>query len=155
MSQIQDKVRSLLIPVHGGTLLLPNVAVAEVVDYRTPQPTEDGPPWLLGFMDWRGLDVPLISFEVVRGDGNPEVDSHARVAVVNTIKGGEVAFYALLTTGIPRLVRVAEEDVMPADTEESLAPGEAARVLVNGAPAVIPDLDTLESLVADYLKHAA
>ncbi len=155
MSQIQDKVRSLLIPVQGGTLLLPNVAVAEVVDYQAPQAVEGGPPWLLGFIHWRGLDVPLISFEVVRGDSNPEVDPHARVAVVNSVKGGEVAFYALLTAGIPRLVRVGDEDVMPGEAAVLPVPGEAARVLVNGAPAVIPDLDTLESLVADYLKHAA
>ena len=155
MSQIQDKVRSLLVPVQGGMLLLPNVAVAEVVDHQTPQAVEEGPPWLLGFIHWRGLDVPLLSFEAVRGESVPEALPQARIAVVNTIKGGEVAFYALLTAGIPRLVQVAEEDVMPAETEESLAPGEAARVLVNGAPAVIPDLDALESLVADYLKHAA
>ncbi|MBW3067889.1 chemotaxis protein CheW, partial [Pseudomonas aeruginosa] len=43
----------LLVPLADRTLLLPNVAVAELIPYRAP-PTSDGAPgWVRGPIAWR------------------------------------------------------------------------------------------------------
>ncbi|WP_297527280.1 chemotaxis protein CheW [Thiohalobacter sp.] len=155
MNVIQDKVRSLMVPLAGSTLLVPNVAVAEVVGYSEPAPVSDAPDWVLGVMDWRGHRIPLISFEALRGEPVPALSAQARIAVLNTVTGDRrVPFYALVTAGIPRLLRVGADDVQSAGALEP-ATGELARVQVNGMPAVIPDLKRLEGLVTGYWKQAA
>ena len=45
----------LLIPLADRTLLLPNVVVAELIPYRTPQVTPGMPDWFLGQVAWRDL----------------------------------------------------------------------------------------------------
>ncbi len=155
MNVIQDKVRSLMIPLAGSTLLVPNVAVAEVIGYSEPAPVSDAPDWVLGVLDWRGHRIPLISFEALRGDPVPSLSAQARIAVVNTVTGDRrVPFYALVTAGIPRLIRVGADELQTAGALEPAA-GELARVQVNGVAAVIPDLERLEGLVGSYWKQAA
>ena len=57
----------LLVPLADRTLLLPNVAVAELIPYRAPQVTEGTPDWFLGQIAWRDLRLPLLSFEAASG----------------------------------------------------------------------------------------
>ena len=53
----------LLLPLSDRTLLVPNVALAELIPYRAPQATPGLPAWLLGQVAWRDLRLPLLSFE--------------------------------------------------------------------------------------------
>ena len=57
----------LLVPLADRTLLLPNVAVAELIPYRAPQVSEGAPAWFLGQIAWRDLSLPLFSFEAASG----------------------------------------------------------------------------------------
>ena len=43
-----NEVRSVLIPLNTGRLLLPNVVVAEVMNYQRPEDRDDTPNWFLG-----------------------------------------------------------------------------------------------------------
>src|SRR5690606_466660 len=58
-----SSLTGLLVPLADRTLLLPNVAVAELVPYRAPRTAEGAPSWFLGQVAWRGLSLPLLSFE--------------------------------------------------------------------------------------------
>src|SRR6218665_6577 len=69
----------LLVPLADRTLLLPNVAVAELIPYRAPQVTPGMPAWFLGQMAWRDLSLPLLSFEAA-SDGQPQIRPGARGA---------------------------------------------------------------------------
>lgn len=150
MSVIQDKVRGLLVSLEGETLLVPNVAVAEVLPYSELDSSADGPDWLRGFLDWRGYRLPVVSIEVVHGHAAPAIDKHSRIAVLNTVKGdGGISFYAILTRGIPHLARLGDEDIAMAGAFDEAASGELARVQVNSQRAIIPDLEALETLVEE------
>jgi chemosensory pili system protein ChpC len=138
-------VRSLIIPLSGTVLLLPNTAVAEVADYKTPQEVADAPAWLLGMMLWRGRSLPLLAIEPLLGHSAGVGGVHARAVVCNTLNGNAVLpFVAILSQGIPRL-----QELKP-DMVETVEPGEqdtavvAARMRLAGIEAVIPDLDALE-----------
>ena len=75
---------SMLLPVEGRLLLLPGVAVAEIVTFVPPE--HDGvnmPPWYLGTIHWRNQRVPLVSYEVLTGGSLPFISSHCRIAVMN------------------------------------------------------------------------
>mgnify|MGYP000066495687 CR=1 FL=1 len=79
-----QEVASLLIPLQGHTILLPNVTVAEIVPVSEVQPIQEAPAWYLGNCIWRELTVPVLSIEALNGDVTPSVHSKARFAVLNT-----------------------------------------------------------------------
>lgn len=143
-------VPSLLIPVQEITLLLPNAAVAEIIDYREPEPVSDAPQWLLGLVPWRGLQLPLLSFEVVLQGAPPEAGGGLRIAVMNTLNGNpDLPFFGIVLQGIPHLVRADEATVTRTDQGDDATPGVLARVDVNGEPAIIPDLDAVEKMLSE------
>jgi chemosensory pili system protein ChpC len=136
----------LLVPLADRTLLLPNVAVAELIAYRAPQSTQGTPSWFLGQVPWRDLTLPLLSFEAA-SNGQPETGSRARVAVLNAVGGRDhVKFIALLVQGIPRSVKI---DSSLARSDVTLAPLELDAVNLGDVQARIPDLIGLEQKLAD------
>ncbi|AZZ15368.1 TPA: chemotaxis protein CheW [Pseudomonas aeruginosa] len=143
-----DSLTGLLLPLSDRTLLLPNVAVAELIAYRNPQVAADLPQWYLGQVAWRDLRLPLLSFEAASsGEQQPVLGSSARVVVINALGGRpHVKFLALLVQGIPRSVRL---DANLASTAAPLAALELAAVDIGGETARIPDLAGLEEKLAD------
>ncbi|GLZ85150.1 chemotaxis protein [Metapseudomonas resinovorans] len=136
----------LLLPLSDRTLLVPNVALAELIPYRAPQATPGLPAWLLGQVAWRDLRLPLLSFEAAAG-GEAKVGSGARVAVLNALGGRpHVKFIALLLQGIPRSLKL-ETDLRRANAP--LAALELDSVQLGTDVAKIPDLVALEQMLAD------
>lgn len=141
----------VLIPVANRQLLLPNVAVAEIVDYADPQAAPKGSPdWLVGHMIWRGLNLPLISYDAANGGRalTPE-SNRGRIAVLNAIseRRQQVPFVAIVTQGIPRLVKVDESLVREIQLETG--PADRMGVELEGQELYIPNLEYLEKLAAE------
>ena len=142
MSAVIDKVRSLWIPLRGMNLLLPNVAVAEVVPYREPEPLEAGPEWLLGVLTWRDQPIPLVSYELFCRQDAPASADRARILVLNSTRDDiRLPFFAMITSGIPRLFLADEEgleDVL--GSEEYASDHSLSAVRIGSEQADIPDL---------------
>lgn len=138
------EVPSLMVPMQGRPLLVPNLAVAEIVPFNAPVPESGKPSWYLGHIMWRGVKVPVISVVQVRGD-DEDIPAEARIAVFNGL-GGEVPFYGVISHGIPRLVRVRQQDLEAMDG--MYTPIDDAFVAVGGELAIIPNLIQLESMIA-------
>lgn len=154
LTNMQDSVRTLIIPLQGHNLLLPNVAVAEVIPYIRPRAIEGGPAWLLGAISWRGLNIPLISFDRLHGQEDADTLAQARIAIFNSVQAGSgLGFYALVTAGIPQLKRVNAEAIQELSAEA--ADGILSQVQIGDILAAIPDLAALESVVADCWKQVA
>ncbi len=142
-------VRALLMPLQGGRmLLLPNAAVAEVVALRDLAPAADGAPaWLLGTLPWRGLAVPVVGYEALRGEAADATLAGAQVVIANTLgAGAALGYYGVRAAGIPHLLAVAE-----GMAETVVAPGEGGYALcdlrLGESRATIPDLDAIETQV--------
>jgi chemosensory pili system protein ChpC len=136
----------LMVPLSDRTLLVPNVAVAELLPYRAPQATPGMPAWMLGQIAWRDLRLPLLSFEAA-SDGESQITSNTRVAVINALGGRpEIKFLALLVQGIPRSIKL-ESNLARANVQ--LAALELDAVSIGEAVLKIPDLIGLEQLLAD------
>jgi chemosensory pili system protein ChpC len=149
MAAESDTVRSLLMPITWGSLLLPSAAVAEVVAYHHHTPLDEGPPWLMGRFSWRGLTLPLVSLEAVMGTARPPLLPGPRVAILNAVTASPtLPFYALNIQGIPHLVQAGHGTVVAAETDRR-RPGVALYVQVMGQSAVIPDLEGLQRMVRD------
>lgn len=147
-----QEVASLLIPLQGQTILLPNVTVAEIVPVSSIQPVQDAPDWYLGNCIWRELTVPVLSIEVLNGDAAPSMHSRARFAVLNTTGINEnLPFIAVLTQGLPRLARVSEEEIREREDAENRAV-DLMHVSWAGETTVIPNVPAIEQIFLDYLS---
>lgn len=143
-------IRGVLIPVGGERLLLPNATVAEIISYRDPDASrEDGPAWLLGSISWRQRKVPVVALETLLG-GEYKGYTRGRIAVCySLLDDNERPYLGVVSDGIPRLVRVREEDIEPLPLSEADADLPVlARLSLKGEEALIPDLARLTEMVA-------
>lgn len=147
VSQDVESLTGLLMPLADRMLLMPNVAVAELIPYRAPQAVQGMPAWFLGQVQWRDLSLPLLSFEAASNGQAQPVSNTARVAVLNAVGGRDhVKFIALLVQGIPHSIKV---DASLARADVALAPLELDAVNLGDVQARIPDLVGLEQKLAD------
>ncbi len=144
MAEIASPIRSVMIPIQGGRLLLPNATVAEVVLYRKPDPVEGAPPWVLGTIVWRGWRVPVILPAVLAQRENEEDPSRANLAILKAL-GGTVSHVAVPARGVPRLTTVGPEDIETSDLP--IGNGVLRPVTINGEAADIPDLDQIQQML--------
>jgi chemosensory pili system protein ChpC len=148
MAEVESVVRSQLLPLNGMSLVLPNTCIAEVIGYRQPEAVDNAPEWLLGMIDWRGLRIPLISFE--RANEQP-LDGNAkskRITVLNGINGNDdLAFYGVLTQGIPRLISVNKSRINAITKPDTKLPLALEQTMIDELHAVIPDQDKIENLL--------
>lgn len=148
MANKNTVIHSQLITAGQHVLLVPNTAVAEIVHYTDPQPADNAPDWLLGTMEWRGLRLPVISFQHAAGDASGEPGATRRIAVINGVHNdNSLQFYAMVIEGNPRLVNIGAESISTRADGES-AQLQLQQVTVNDViDAVIPDLSALEQLI--------
>ena len=147
MSNLNISIRSLLIPLTHDKLLLPNTSLAEIV-LQTDVETVDGPEWLLGLLSWRGLKVPLVSFEAIQGDAVGPVAKNSRIIVLNTLSSdSKLSFFAIQAQGIPHLISANQSVVTAIAQDAGDETGVLRHVLVEAEPAIIPDLDKIESML--------
>jgi chemosensory pili system protein ChpC len=150
------EIRCVLVPVGNLRLLLPNANVAEVITLTTPEPVPGAPEWLLGRIAWRGWRVPLISFTKLADAQEGDSELSVRVAVLKALGDNpDVPFVAMLTQGFPRLTTLNAELIIPTHDGKPLPRGVKAQVLVRDDMAVIPDLEGIESEVAELLQQAS
>ncbi len=150
MSQaVIKEVRSVLIPLGDRQLLLPNAVVAEVMDYQSPDPVEGAPEWFLGNMAWRGIIIPVVSFEAMQGGEVVTPGHRGRIAIMNTLNGHPLfSHIGLVVQAIPSLARVSVDNVLPsANNEEMVDPLIRQVVELDMSPVYIPNLDEIEQRV--------
>lgn len=143
---------AVLIALEHDKLLLPNVAVAEVVSQDGVEAAAgDAPPWLTGTLPHAGRRLPVISFEALNGASRPAASRRARVVIVNSpgshFDGGQ---FGLLAQGYPHLLSLNRSALKPAPLRETdRADLLLSRVRIASQEAAIPDLDGIE---ADLLR---
>ena len=150
--EISREIRGVMIPVTNGRVLLPNATVAEVITYSNPERIPNAPEWLLGRQSWRGWRLPLFSFSILTGLAHEEGYLGARVAVLKALGGhAKMPFIAMLTQGFPRLTTISADLLIPTGDEGHPPTGVRNQVLVRDDHAMIPDLNTIESLMVQAL----
>lgn len=146
-----QEVASLLIPLHGQSILLPNVTVAEIVPVSQIQLVQNAPHWYVGNCEWRELIVPVFSLEALNGELKPVPNPRARFAVLNTTgQHTDFPFMAIVTQGLPRLARVNEDEISKLEDAEN-RDYDLMHVSWAGEHTVIPDVVAIEKTFLEYL----
>ncbi len=142
------QVASLIIPLTGKNLLVPNACVAEIVANITTQPKNDTmPDWVMGIVHWRDLALPCLALGRLLG-GETAAENTARIAIFNTLSDGySKRFYGVAMTGIPRLARVTEQELILDEGE--CGEYEKLHVQLNGEACIVPNLEAIEKLLVN------
>lgn len=135
----------LLLPLGDRTLVLPNVAVAELIGHHAFSCQPGQTDWHLGWVDWRQQRLPLLGFEAACG-GHTPCGERARIVVLNALGDTGLRYLALLVQGIPRSCKL---DSQLNYVDVPLTPLELAAVQVGDQVARVPDLVSLERLVRE------
>ncbi|MBL7003656.1 MAG: chemotaxis protein CheW [Gammaproteobacteria bacterium] len=111
--QENDVIRCMQLPLFDHWLLLPNAAIAEVISYADfSDISMSGDSVILGDIDWRGIKVPTLSFEMAVGLDKPESTSKDRIAIIYNPAGGDKnAYIGVRLTDIPRSFRAETESL--------------------------------------------
>lgn len=143
-----------VISLQKQGVLLPQSNIAEIIPYEPLQRLENTPDWFLGLLSWRGIQVPVVSFEMLtveRASFSLVSVSSASLVIIKGLNSQEaLPYHAMVAQTIPRLVELNEEMLL--DPEESAAQTETARVRYEDELMSIPDLDYVESAIRGVMK---
>jgi chemosensory pili system protein ChpC len=144
----EQEIRSILAPLTGGHVLLPNSAVAEVLSFTAPEPIKQSPAWLLGELAWHGWQVPVICFEqLVNKKDRNSVTPRSRILVIKTLgESTQVNYIGLVIQGLPKLKTVTTANLVEVPSDD-LPVTLFSRVSIGESQAVIPELGELTRAV--------
>ncbi len=155
-----SQVNCLLLPVVGAVMLVPQAAVAEVLNWGDRE-TDDlrldatgTSPHGYGWINWRDQNIPLLSFASIDSGWRPARDKDLKIVICNAVfKASITGFYGLLVSGFPRALRLSSEAEMVFESAPSDKPGVQMVVSIDGEAAVIPDFEYLEEVVCDLVAN--
>ena len=111
---MSDQIKCIVLKINGDELLMPNASVAEIVPIKNIINVANKPGWMLGYLDWRGHSVPLISFEAMGGVRMPSLATgNVKAAVLFSIgEDKNFPYISILIQDAPAVVNVKEEDIL-------------------------------------------
>jgi len=147
-----DGLNCLLLDIGGRKILLPKSTLNEVVSYQQPIPFENSPEWLLGSLEWKNWEVPVISFSNLSGVTSASSTRASHIAIIKSLTDNrEMPFLGLVIYAAPGKINIAESDLVE-DHAAQPSLGVYSTVKVGKTSGVlIPDFDRLSQLAA----HAA
>jgi chemosensory pili system protein ChpC len=144
----EKEIRTLLAPLTHGHVLLPNSVVAEILDFKQPEPFKQGPVWLLGELVWHGWQVPVISYlRLINASANDQITKKSRILLIKTLgESTRLNFIGLLIQGLPTLKTVTAKKLIEKKGED-LPKVVFSNVTIDDLSAIIPELKHLTGIV--------
>ena len=145
-----EEIRCIVAPLTYGHVLVPNIVVAELMDFTMPEPLRKAPDWILGELVWNGWQVPVISFEHLISDSTANtVTSKARILVIKTLgESIQVNYIGLIIQGLPRLKKITADNLLE-NLADELPEGVFSEVSIDDLEAMVPELSSLTMLVEE------
>ncbi|MEJ2059371.1 MAG: chemotaxis protein CheW [Gammaproteobacteria bacterium] len=117
MSDQQQEINALLVPLRGQFLLVPQATVAELTGSQLVSEVPKTPPWFKGVVEWRAEQIPVLCLEALCGDNRALEMPAQRLAIFYGIDGyAGLPFYAVEIAGIPHPMKI-NQGSLEADTE--------------------------------------
>lgn len=150
MSAANTKIRTLLAPIKGGSVLIPGSVVAEVIACLDLKPYKDAPAWLLGGVEWNDWHVPVISFAVLGGTADDEKATvKNRILVLKSLfESSSIPYLGILINGLPRLLKISAA-MLRKPKRLSDYPSVFRQITLDEQQALIPELDELKRIVEE------
>ena len=154
MPAYPKEVKCTILTLRSENVMVPNAAIAEIISAKDALPVENSPDWYLGRMQWRGADIPLVSYEAAGGKDAKKVTLNTQVAVLyssnNTIRH---PYVGLVISGVPHVSVIKSNQINtdPSFTvDENPHPMVAQKTRINGAAVSILDTGAIEKMIAEF-----
>lgn len=144
-----NEIRGILIPVaKDKKVLLPNAIIAEVISCHEVKEIKNSPNWLLGGYNWRGYDLPVISYATLVSGTYIKSEKIKRIAVIKALGDVEaMPYFALLVEGVPRLQLITQGDLQVHEADESDNNAIASKVTIHDEMSEIPNIRFIEHVL--------
>jgi len=153
MAENSELIKCVILTLRKENILVPNTLIAEIISVKEIEESENTPGWHIGTMDWRGVDVPLLSFEAAGGMETNKVNLNTQAVVLYAVgKNDEVSehpYLGLVMSGVPHVSRFSREQIKSDDEALDDNPMVAQKVRINGARISILDVDAMVDMVAE------
>ena len=148
-----QQLYAVLVALQSDTLLLPNLAVAEVVSLEGLRPIPGAPTWFAGLLTWQGRELPIARFELLNNGAAEPPSRRTRIAVINAVSTRlSAGRYGILAEGYPHLVTLNRSALRPSESRPQDSELVISRVKVASQEALIPNLERIEAEMAAVLS---
>jgi len=145
---------AMYLPLQMDGLLLPDITVVEILKVSKISPLLKSPEWLIGNISWRGIELPLISFESLNGAASLDPKTISRIAIINgTADNSHLPYYAIVISDTPSLHIIADGDIEMCQGRPR-GRAEAMSVTVNELMAGVPNIEWVEQHLLAYILHS-
>ncbi|NOX49361.1 MAG: chemotaxis protein CheW [Gammaproteobacteria bacterium] len=148
-----NELSCVLIPAEGEQLLLPNVCVAEIVPWRRIKEVSATPSWCMGFVGWRGQNIPVIHYRGFSEQSESPGAARCLVVMNRARHSTGPAFYGIAAVSLPRMLQLVGEDLVNQEAELGIA--DALKVTLGTDHATIPNLSFIEDRVQELVGNRA
>ncbi len=147
-----DILTVLLSNIEGGKVIMPDVMIAEIVDFQaTTTETDDVPTWYLGNMKWRDIDVPLVSLEALNNDSFFTQSRSLKIIVLHgSSYRDKMPYWAFVALETPRMLRVGAKEITKIDNVE-IGNVEIMHAELLGDAVIVPDVEKIEKAIVGQL----
>jgi len=147
----EQVIKCVILTLRSENVMIPNAAIAEIISARDTSHVENTPDWYVGKMPWRGVDVPLVSFEAAVGREAKGLNLNTQIAVLYAVsKDAKYPYVGLVVSGVPHVSAFSKNQIIT-DPDSLLEaeshPMVAQKTRINGAAVSILDIDAIESMV--------
>ncbi len=153
MAENKELIKCVIFTLRKENVIVPNALVAEIISVKEIDNTDTGPAWFLGNMKWRGVDVPLLSFEASGGDRISRVNLNTQAVVLYAVGASgdtsENPYLGLVMSGVPHVSHFSRDQIKTDlnELEAEPHPMIAQKVRINGASVSILDVDAMVAMV--------
>lgn len=153
MADGDQMIKCIILTLRSENVMVPHAAIAEIISAKDSTHIDDTPDWYLGKMPWRGVDVPLVSFEAAGGIKAKKVNLNTQVAVLYAVsKEAKYPYVGLVISGVPHVSNFTRNQIIT-DPESLLEakghPMVAQKTRINGAAVSILDIDAIEEMIVE------
>lgn len=144
-------IKCMILTLRSENVIVPDAAIAEILSAQDAKKVSGMPPWYLGKMQWRGTDVPLVSYEAAGGESVKGINLNTQVAMLYSLSDAtDYPYLGVVISGVPHEAQFSEDQIkIDEDAMESgVHPMAAMKTRINGAAVSILDLEAIESMVA-------
>lgn len=151
---MSEEIKCVILKINGDELLMPNASVAEIIPIKNIINVANKPGWMLGYLDWRGNSVPLISFEAMGGVRMPSLATgNVKAAILFSIgEDSQFPYLSILMQDAAKTISVKEEDLL-SNMEENNHPAVEEKVMLGDESYSVINLEKLESIVKEVMTH--
>ena len=150
MTQNNQLIKSIILTLKNKLVVVPNAAVAEIISVQDVRESEGSPKWMLGKTRWRGVELPVVSYEAAGGEEAQAVNLNTQIAVMYSASDDEDMKYpyiGLAMNGVPHVSTFSRDQINTDEHAVNDHPMVAQKVRINGAAAGILDILAIEEML--------